>query len=380
MRILAIHSGALADSTKHSPVDEWRIGRPIRELKKHLPKGWVIDERPSLIPDIQKYKDLSEFSHEEMEIAFTDLCSYDIVFDSYQGNPTMYTMLKVAEQRSGVQHIMDVDDDMFAINPDNPVWTKLDDERVYFMQCMIRDNGWVSTTTPELAKIFKVRRKAPAKTVFVVPNYISDVYAHPPVDNGDKLVIGYFGGSSHYKDMHNSGVIEALERIMHEHKNVYFKSVGMILDKYLPRGRTTVEGGAKGSAWLDEVYPSLNFDIAIAPILDNIFNAGKSNIKWQESTRMGAAFVCSDLGPYMPLSRKVARKVPENTPDAWYQALKDLVISSIERKALVQAAQAELKQNWRLEDHWQVYKDMFQTVYDSAHVKIKAKELTTSAT
>lgn len=378
MRILAIHSGALTDTTKHSPIDEWRVGRPIRELKKHV--NWTIDERPSLIPEIEKYKDLTEFSSEEMEKAFTDICSYDIVFASYQANPTMYTMLKVAEKRSGTQHIMDVDDDMFAINPDNPVWTKLTDEKIYFMQCMIRDNTWLSTTTEALKKVFTDRRTLPESSVFVNPNYIADVYTHPPVDNGDDIVIGYFGGSSHYKDVHNSGVLEAIQKIMHEHKNVRFKSVGMILDTYLPRGRTTVESGSKGGAWLTDVFPSLNFNIAIAPILDNPFNRHKSNIKWQESTRAGAVFACSDIGDYQLLPNRCVYK-SANTAESWYLTLKEIITDHYRSAQRLIESKGELERNWRLEDHWQVYEKMFQTVYDSAHGKIKAKkELATSAT
>jgi hypothetical protein len=370
MKILVIHTNLNPDQEKHSAVDAWRLVRPIRELRKHT--DWQIDEQPTLIPDFAKYKDKSEFTNEEMEAAFKHVCSYDIVFSSYQANPTMFTLLQVARDKVGTQYIMDVDDDMFAINPDNPIWTKMTDEKVYFMQRMIATNAWISTTTEELAKRFRERRTGTPNTVFVNPNFINEDYQHPSFNNGDKMVVGYFGGSTHYKDIHNTGFLPALERVMHEHKNVYFKSVGMIIDHYLPKARVIIDDGKKGDAWLKELYPSLNFDISVGPLLDNIFNRGKSDIKWQESTRMGSLFVCSDVGPYSNLDNRVALKT-KNTEQDWYAALKKAVTAIEYRKQTVLMAQAVLKHENRLEDNWRYYKRMFETVYAARLAQNKEK-------
>jgi glycosyltransferase involved in cell wall biosynthesis len=365
LKVLVIHTNLNPDQSKHSAVDAWRLVRPMRELQKHV--DWQIDYRPTLVPEIQKYKDKTEFTAEEMEKAFKDVSSYDIVFSSYQANPTMYTLLKVAADKTGTQYIMDVDDDMFAINPDNPIWTKMTDEKIYYMQRMIADNSWISTTTEALADVFRKRRQGLSKhSVFVNPNFISNDYQHPGFDNGDKLVIGYFGGSAHYKDMHDSGVLPALRRIMHEHKNVYFKSVGMIIDDYLPKARMVVEDGKKGAGWLNEVYPSLNFDIALGPILDNIFNNGKSNIKWQEATRAGSCFVASNIGPYKTLLPGTALPC-RNTEDDWYRVLNKAVTDAELRKKTVNEAQRVLESQYRLENHWERYKDMFETVYQTSN-------------
>lgn len=358
MKILAVHSWYAKDENKRSAVDGWRVARPMEELAKHV--DWQIDHQATYIPEIEKYKSAKEFTKEEMERAFKKICEYDIVFSSYHADPTAYSMLKVARDKHGVQFIMDVDDDMFAVNPDNPFWVKMDDEKCYWMQCMIRDNAWISTTTEKLAKVFRDRRKLPKDTVFVNPNCITDDYQAPPFDNGDKIVIGYFGGSSHYADLHETGVAEALEKLMHENKNIHFKAVGMPMDKYLPRKRYHFVDGKRGDGWLHDLYPNLQMDIAIAPLDNNIFNNGKSNIKWQEATRAGACFVCSDFGPYSDLPGKVAVKVPKNTSEEWYRALSSLMNKS-KRDRLFNVAKAELE-NWRLENNWQQYRDMFLRV------------------
>lgn len=369
MRILAVHSAYHPQQEKRSAVDAWRIARPLDELRKHCPT-WIIDERLTIVPEIEKYADKREFTQAEMEAAFEDVCSYDIVLTSYQSNPTMYTLLQVAQKRAGTQYIMDMDDDMFAIDPNNPVWAVIGDEQVYNMQCMIRDCAWLTTTTEDLAQKFRSRRKGHHKdTVMVVPNYISDEYQAPKPDNGDRIVIGFFGGSSHYGDLHNTGVLEALQTVMHEHKNVYFKSVGIPIDYYLPKSRVKVADARKGDAWLQEIYPSLQLDIAIGPLEDTVFNAGKSNIKWQEATRAGSLFVCSNIGPYRHLLPGTALKC-RNGADDWYRVLSQAVQNAELRSSTVAAAQDVLTNSYRLEDNWMVYKAMLEKVAAAKHERV----------
>jgi len=360
MKILAIHSSLSEDQNKRSAVDMWRIYRPLQELAKHT--NWQIDHQPTFIKGIEKYKNANEFTEEELEKAFKTICEYDIVFSSYHADPTAFSMLKVARDRAGTQFIMDVDDDMFSVNPDNPFWVKMTDEKCYWMQCMIRDNDWISTTTEDLARVFRLRRKRPVNTTFVNPNFITDEYKRKPFKNKD-VVIGYFGGSSHYQDLHETGVAEAIEKLMHENKNLRFKAVGMPLDKYVPRKRYEFVQGKRGDGWIKELHPNLAMDIAIAPLHDNIFNHGKSNIKWQEATRAGAALVASNIGPYSHLKRGVAKLVDNNT-ESWYKALKELVDSKESRDQMLEIATKELE-NYRLENNWTYYKNMFEKVMEA---------------
>lgn len=345
-----------------------RVARPLEELAKHV--DWQLDHQPTFIKGIEKYKNAKEFTEEEMEKAFDNICKYDIVFSSYHADPTAYSMLKVARDKHGVQFVMDVDDDMFSVNPDNPFWIKMTDEKCYWMQCMIRDNDWISTTTEDLAKVFRDRREHPGDTVFVNPNFLSKRHKANPFNNKD-VVIGYFGGSSHYQDLHETGVAEALERLMNENKSVRFKAVGMPLDKYVPRGRYEFVDGKRGDGWMKELYPNLAMDIALAPLYDNIFNHGKSNIKWQEATRAGACVVASNIGPYRRLKPNVVSLV-ENNSDSWYKALKELVDSKERREARLAVAQEELEANWTLEKGWKQYKDMFERIAGSKDAKDKA--------
>jgi glycosyltransferase involved in cell wall biosynthesis len=262
-----------------------------------------------------------------------------------------------------VQTVLDVDDDMFAIHPGNPYWQKHNHEQVYMMQRMIAHADYITTPSEELKRRFVKRRPGKGqKSVTVIPNYISDDYKNPGFDNGEYIVIGYMGGSSHYFDLDETGVIEGLERVMHEHKNIHFQSIGMFVDKYLPTERKHFDLGVRGTDYLTKVFPTLNFDIALAPLLDDQFNRGKSDIKWQEMTRAHSPVIASAVGPYETLRDGVdALLVKENTPEAWYKAIKQLVESPKLRGILLENATKRLKQH-RLEDHVTAYRDLFTKI------------------
>lgn len=361
MKILGVGSAILPDPNKQSQVDHWRVLRPLRELAKHV--DWDIEHSPTFIPSFEKYASKEEFTSEEMEKAFETLGEYDVIFSSYHPDPTAWTLLQVLEKRKGTQFVMDVDDDMFGINPDNPFWLKMTDEKVYWMQRMIANNHWVTTPSPVLAQRFRDRRPGfGPETVEVIPNFIADVYEHPKFDNGKKLVIGYMGGASHYADLHESGVLQAVQKLMHEYKHIHFKCIGQIVDTYLPKARLHTEGGKRGTMFFEEVFPNMNIDIAVAPLLDNIFNQGKSNIKWQEMTRAHSAVVASNVGPYQELLDGHNALLVENNPEAWYTALKSLVDSIDLRHKLVDNATKDVTLNWKLENNWQHYKKLFERV------------------
>lgn len=356
-KILGIHSiGWLGDNTNfESGVDLWRIYRPLEELKKHV--DWQIDYQPTLIYGLEKYKDRKEFTDEELAKAAEQLSRYDVIFSSYQPDPGAAALLDYVQDKYGTKFVLDVDDDMFAINPHNPFWTRVDDWGVFVMQRVIRTQKYLTTTTEVLKKKFQERSEVDGE-IFVIPNFMPDTYQHPPVDNGDDIVIGYFGGSSHYVDLHDSNVLPAIQKLMHEHKNVRFKCVGQPVDYYLPRQRVELHEATRGRKWVTDLFPTLNMDIAIAPLEDCIFNEGKSDIKWQEATRAGAAFVASNLGPYKAL--KDCATLVNNTEDEWYTALKSLLDKQTRQKQLAQA-QKELDKR-RLEDNWIMYKEMFEKV------------------
>lgn len=362
MKILAIHNIGFDTKDKESAVQLWRVFRPLEELKKHV--DWQIDYQKTFVKDIKKYKDFKEFTSEELEKAGKHLGQYDIIFSSYHADAGADALIEAVCAKYGTKYVIDDDDNTFAIEPDNPYWSVMTHDHTFVMQRIMRTARYITTTTEALKEVLDNRSEVNAK-IGVLPNYISDDYTENDFDNGDKIVIGYAGGAQHYKDVHDTGFIQGLEKLMHENKNVYFKCVGVPVDAYTPRGRTEVVDVKFGRKWTTELFPTLNFDISVAPLVSTTFADCKSNIKWQESTRMGAAFIATNTGPYKDLKPETAMLI-ENGQDNWYKALKELVDDKTKRQAQVKAAKKELHDNWRLEDkkNWGKYKQYFEEVHN----------------
>lgn len=359
MKILAISNYSNQKKKKDSSVHLWRVKRPLQELQKHV--DWQIDFRTAIITDFKGLEnDPDEFIKQHGTEVARDLGQYDIVFASYFTSPHVYTLLWGANKAYGTKYVIDIDDDLYNVDPSNfAFWKSAGWQGHYFLKTIASVAPFITTTNKKLADKIKANSESDPK-VFVLPNYMSEQYPDQTVDNGDKVVIGFFGGASHYNDVHQSGMLPALEKLMHENKNVYVKMCGQPADHYLPRGRTEQVDTAQGTDWPTKLLPSLSLDIACAPLLDTEFNQYKSDIKWQEATRVGSVFVGTDTGPYSDLTSDIARLVPNNV-DAWYVTLKDLVEHPNKRKTLVKNAKKALGGRM-LENHWQEYKKMFEDV------------------
>ena len=361
MKILAISKFVDKEKTKDSAVDLWRVKRPLLELQKHV--DWQIDFRPALIEDFHGLEDdPNEYVRQYGMDKVRELGQYDIIFSSYFTSPHMYTLLWGAEKRFGTKAIIDFDDDLFDVDPSNfSFWQNAGWQGHYFLGRIAEVTKYITTTNDKLAD--KIRGRSEVDPlVTVLPNYIDDSYPEQEIDNGDRIVIGFFGGASHYNDVHKSNLLPALQKIMHENKNVYFKICGQPADYYLPAKRIEQVPTANGVEWATKRLPEMKLDIAVAPLLTTEFNQYKSNIKWQEATRVGAAFIGTNTGPYKTIPDGSATLV-NNTTNDWYEAITKLLDADT-RKKQVAAARQELKSH-QLADHWQEYKQLFEEVHSA---------------
>lgn len=366
MKVLVVSTYGNPDKAIHA-VDIWRAGRNIRELKKHV--DWDIEVRPTIMKFIKKYKNEKDFTEEELQKTVEDLASFDVVFGSYTAfmNNMVFALCKLVEEKHGTKFILDVDDNLFGVKKDNiGWWLYMDHDTTWDLQTIILKSQYVTTTNEYLAKELKKRRTQDPDTVQIIPNYISNKdYKYTP-DGHEGIKIGYFGGSSHYEDLHKTGAIDAVRKIMHENKNVRFMSVGMPVESYLPKKRYEYNDGCRGHAWYKEIFPLMNFDIAIAPLTDDKFAKSKSNIKWQESAMMKAAVVATSVRPYAEtIKNGVDGYLVKNTEKQWYDVLKKLVDDEEHRKQIAQNAYDRVEKEFLIENNWQATRDAIERVYNA---------------
>jgi hypothetical protein len=90
--------------------------------------------------------------------------------------------------------------------------------------------------------------------------------------------------------------------------------------------------------------------MALAPIVDNEFNLGKSDLKILEYSALGLPVIASTIGNKRgPYDLIPGLKTLENNPDMWYSAIMDWYKNPEDAKKYLTAGQTELNKRW-LED------------------------------
>lgn len=369
MKIRGVYT--FSNKTNISPVDRWRIKYPLEELAKNTDHDIGF-----------QYKFLhtdDKLDMEDVEKALMELGENDIVYHSYFSNRSVYAFTRVARDKTGAKFVCDIDDNLWQVDKANPFWASVDKESAWNMQVVVRDSDWVTTTNEVLAEEIRDVREKDGKdrdTVIVLPNYIKkDLYEHDEFDNGDTIKIGYFGGSSHYADLNQTGFSDAVARIMHKYKNVRFELYGWwgvnkkqgeiggsYLESNMPTKRTLLHKGARGDKWY-ELFKEINLDIACGPLVGSRFNQGKSDIKWQEASLMGAAFIATDTGPYArTIKHGVDGHLVKNNTTSWYAGLEQLIEDATYRKKIAKQANKRVNDDFLLENNWKGYDDAFRRI------------------
>lgn len=99
-------------------------------------------------------------------------------------------------------------------------------------------------------------------------------------------------------------------------------------------------------SYIKKIY-SMDFDIGIAPLADNVFNRAKTNLKFREYGACGIAGIYSDIPTYSDsVEHGVTGLLVPQTNDAWYTALKLLIDDELLRKKIkINAYQVAYKEH-----------------------------------
>lgn len=220
---------------------------------------------------------------------------------------------KNIQSKFNVPIIYEIDDMLIDI----PKWNYASEyyrKNEKYVKSMLSMSDAVMVSTPHLKKIYSEYNK----NIHVQQNRLTkmlwgDIYpAHEYKDEKEKVKILWAGSQNHF----------ANPKVTGDEKGGDFgkKLMNFIIkttDKYdwyflgaLPMELTGVKDKIHYVPWVDVMhYPKavkdIEADIAIAPLLDNEFNACKSNIKQLEYVAVGAASVFSNTEPYKNCFLKV---------------------------------------------------------------------------
>lgn len=276
-----------------------------------------------------------------------------------------------AFKKLGKRVLYDMDDDFWNVashNPSDLVSNAFKDQYEYFTkEC----DAFI---TPSVYLGKRIQKIAKGKPVFLAPNGINYDLYKPRAGGNKKLVIGWMGAASHWQDLLIP--MDALIELKKKHDFIFVlygltaepidsamwvvqkllqlnyepakREMHLVMMKFWDKLKQLEFGHLP--FMIPELHPlklsQANFDIAIAPLEDNEFNRGKSNIKYYEYASVGSPTLASDVLPYNTEVSYLAK----NTTKDWYNKLEKLIVDEKFRQELAQKQGDWVKKNRNCND------------------------------
>lgn len=303
----------------------WRLEDPAKQLRQHGINAQVITGE-GITDEIAQWADI-------------------VVLQSCVDMKGI-ALLRAYQKERGLKIVVDADDHLRvdSTNPHAIEHEATNAQKVIEITMRIADA--ITTTTPVLAKALKQYNK----NVYVLPNYMDiERWDLPKLKNdSDTIRLGWAGSVTHLNDL--KMVEQPLKRIMDEFPQVKLILVGE------PRAGEIFKGypvetmlGVDFNSWPTRLA-GLRLDVGIAPLADTEFNRNKSNIKWMEYGINKVPGVFSKI-VYWRKNFDGKTGLIAETPEQWYQCLKNLIINKDLRHDLGEKAYLKVRTRYDLKEN-----------------------------
>jgi len=307
----------------------------------------------------------------------------DLVVLQKQTNQRALPFIQYAKQK-GKKIITEVDDDYFNIPIWNPAYKHYHDkgqDLINFYQM----SDAIVVTTPHLAKELS---KYNPKT-YALPNsldmdmldrlknlgdseklkytqYLTVDQKKLSIEEArlrmkDKIVIGWGGSPTHLRDLEQA--TEALIKICSEDKNILIVMMACATDTLMKKIRPEQILLVKPVPifMYPQVLSSMEWDIGICPIEDNLFNRSKSNLKYLEFAINNIACVCSEVENYAKtITHGVDGLLSKNTTSSWYENLKKLIDDKSLRDALSKNGYDSVREKFSMSTNYRMWEKVYK--------------------
>lgn len=343
-----------------SGVDFARIIQPAKHLN-----GWTNGEVEieTYIYDPVKDKKLD----------WIKVCTdYDLIYFNYTANPWAFAAMGSIARKVGVPLVMDFDDNLFNVQPDNPAYSiyKKGEKGIKNFTAIVNEVDYITVTNSYLKNVCAHNTLKQHDRIKVFGNNIDlDLYKYPQeFKNTEKITLTHFGSSTHFNDLLNDSFVNGVDKIMKEYPNVDFLTVGSFLPKLRNMWGQRYQnefGHADIYTWISDRFPEVmaKTDICIVPLEENIYTRCKSEIKYLEMSSAKKPGVWQRI-------RQYENNIPNGcgllaqTSNEWYEAIKKLIDDVKLRKQMGENAYNHVKETYQAKNHTDEYGEFFLDIID----------------
>jgi len=259
--------------------------------------GWYRIINPlSKIENVTIHGKFELGTNKRMEIAKGIKEEGDIMYVKYINSFSAINHLLTVRDIMHLKLVVDIDDNVFNVSPQNYAYKEINpnSEAYKAFYILFRDADALVCSTKPLAAFMRSLNP----NVYVIPNGIDqDIWKVPNKKNeGKKIKIGWVYGPTHEQDVEI--IVPVIKEIIRKYPDVEIHHIGWKSAVFNKLKRQKMVFGTSGYEEFPEFLAGLGIDILIAPLIDDEFNQGKSNIKFLEAAMCEIPMVASDVNPY----------------------------------------------------------------------------------
>jgi glycosyltransferase involved in cell wall biosynthesis len=273
--------------------------------------------------------------------------------------PHSFNLFKDMRERHQKPFLMEIDDYVADVPVSNEAHNGYRPGSTRFKIAMeqIKMSDGLVVSTPYLAEQYKEFNEH----IYVIPNSIDlKEWTSRPRKRGDRIRIGWIGSGAHSADLEM--VASAIMDVTQKYKNAWFYCIHGVpqVFKDMPKVYWTHK-------WATiNLYPrhmaSYCFDIGIAPLVDNNFNRGKSNLRWLEYSALKVPTVASPLPDFKRVIESGKNGYLADSIDEWKDRLSELIENEDNRRAMGVSAYNTVKRDFSVPKTARTYLQLLREV------------------
>jgi len=307
----------------------------------------------------------------------------DLAYFSRNDVPQYISQAGAIRDMYHIPVVLDIDDNVQATRPYNPGYRSFhpgSPNMVWNIKSLgIFDAITVST---ENLKRYYSDYTDPNK-IYVCPNSLdwkerdewynadfskSELFKKQP----GEIRIGWAGSAAHWENLKH--IEEAVVQILKDYPQTTFYYTGLFGDLFQDpaiKDRVHLVGWAALKDWA-RYNREMNFDIALAPLTDNMFNRAKSNLRILEYASARYAVIASPVEPYQTFTPYEVMFALE--AEDWYSAMAKLIERPEKRKELADNLYKDAKKRFDIDKNYKIWLDSFVDIkkkFNKVHLPIK---------
>jgi len=296
----------------------------------------------------------------------------DIIFFNYLHNPWGYAAMGAMARKNGVKMVIDLDDSLWDISEDNPAYKVFypKSEALMNFNAILKDVDYVTTTSSYLKNVIVHNALIRHDKIHVIPNYIDlELYKHrAKFRQAPDIVISHFGSTTHFNDLANDRFAQGMDMVMKKYPTVRLKTIGAMIGDFKERWGMRyyndyghqdiyhwIQDEDRFSKFMDET------DIMVTPLVENVYNRCKSQIKFLEVSSAKIPGVWEKIRQYEEVVDGKNGLLAHSAQD-WYEAIEKLILDENLRKTMGREAYNTVKKDWTIQGNINRYVDLFKSI------------------